>query len=568
MNSRPRFSLIRPGTSGHAERHDTTEQTAERGRWLTILKTVSRTRPSILPWLQVLLLACALAYVVWQNSFLSEDWWHLPLRDIDDMAMNSATEDMRQAFLDGAWGRVASFFAYAYGAGFYLLMALLTSPAHLLDSPELQILTGRNASLVAVFLTSLLVALIGRRVFPEHRKLWLVALGFGLVTPIALIDSTKMHVNGWSTLFGVLAIYLLIHETRLTKTVLCFASLAMGAAIGFKVTALTVLPVFGVIVLARLARNKLPNLVGSFAGVSFSAVLVGAPILLAYPIHPQGASQIIDPFLLFAGMGAGEGSNGFTRLWDALGFYGHPLVLVGLFGLTVLLAARGTRQPFDPLRIVLPVAVAGTFVVAWGLLALLVDKSAVYLATYALNISVFLPIGAFALGVSRARPLAQLALGWVLVGLNLVLSPQFDGTVVGSQDYRAKASSSDIQRKLAAASDIDLIIGEVQPGTRVLMDASSVLPISGIRSGILISMSYGNLAAKRPATDTRGPFAYIVLDTSSYIGRPNLLEEETRRSLRDTGRFGNGWYELVYSENGTELYALVTGEPWEPKAVS
>jgi hypothetical protein len=528
---------------------------------LTILKTVSRARPSILPWLQVLLLACALVYVVWQNSFLSEDWWHLPLRDIDDMAMNSATEDMRQAFSDAAWGRVASFFAYAYGAGFYLLMALLTSPAHLLDSPELQILIGRNASLVAVFLTSLVVALIGRRVFPEYRRLWLVAVGFGFITPIALIDSTKMHVNGWSTLFGALAIYLLVHEPRLSRTFLYLASLSMGAAIGFKLTALTVLPVFGAIVLARLAKNRLPNLAGSFFGVAFSAVLVGAPILLAYPFHPQGAIQIIDPFLRFAGMGSGDGGNGFTGLWDALGFYGHPLVLVGLFGLTFLLASRGKRPPLDSLRIVLPVAVAGTFILAWGLLALLVDKSAVYLATYALNISVFLPVGVFALGRFRVRLISQLGLGWVLVFLNLVLSPQFDGTVIQAQNYAAKASSSDVQRKLVAATDLSLILGDVQPGTRVLMDAFSVLPVSGIRSGIPISMSYGNLAANLPTTGSRDHFAYIVFDTSSYIGWPNPLEEETRRSLREKGRFGEASYELVYSDNGTELYSLVTGSP-------
>lgn len=560
MNSGQRFFSVRQGASVSAGRPETSERNVERALWPTIARTVSTARPSILYLLQVFLLACAVAYVVWQNTFLSEDWWYLPLRDIDDMAMNSATEDMRQAFSEAAWGRVASFFAYAYGAGFYLLMALLTFPAHLLDSPQLQILIGRNASLVAVFLTSLVVALIGRRVFPEHRRLWLVAVGFGFITPIALIDSTKMHVNGWSTLFGTLAIYLLVHEPRLSRTFLYLASLSMGAAIGFKLTALTVLPVFGAIVLTRLTKNRVPNLFGSLAGVGFSAVLVGAPILLAYPIHPQGASQIIDPFLRFAGMGSGGGGNGFTRLWDGLGFYGHPLALVGLVGLTLLLAARAKRPPPDSLRAVLPVTVAGTAIVAWALLALLVDKSAVYLATYALNISVFLPVGVFALGRFRVRPISQLGLGWTLVLLNLFLSPQFDGTVTKSQNYAAKASSSDIQRKLVAATDISLILGDVQPGTRVLMDASSVLPVSDIRSGIPISMSYGNLAAKLPTTESRGDFAYIVFDTSSYIGTPNPLEEETRRSLREKGRFGEASYELVYSDNGTELYALVTGQ--------
>jgi len=114
---------------------------------------------------QVAILLCAFAYVVWQNSFLSSDWWLLSLRDFDDRAMNGSTEQMRDAIRSGTWGLVASFFDYAYGAGFYLLMTILTLPAYLLESPQAQILIGRNSSLLAVFLTSLVVALIGRRLF-------------------------------------------------------------------------------------------------------------------------------------------------------------------------------------------------------------------------------------------------------------------------------------------------------------------------------------------------------------------------------------------------------------------
>lgn len=506
---------------------------------------------------QAVVLTSMLAYVVWQNSFLSEDWWYLPLRDIDDMAMNAATEEMRQAISEGAWSRVASFFAYAYGAGFYLLMAFVTSPAHIFESPQMQIIVGRNASLVAVFLTSLVVALIGRRVFPQYKHLWLVAVGFGFITPIALIDSTKMHVNGWSTLFGVIAIYLLVCEKRLTLRMLYFGAFVMGAAIGLKLTALTVLPVFAAVTLTRLVGHRVIHFFNVVGVVALGALLAGAPILLAYPIHPQGASQIIDPLMLFASMNAGDGGNNFSRVWTASGFYGTPLVLLGLLSVTVFLAYVTERFDLKSLTTVFPLSIVGTITVAWLLLALLVDKSAIYLATYALSITVLLPIGAYGLGVFHATRHRQLLLGWLLVCINLFWSPQFEGTVLTQQNYAAMASSYDIERRIAAAEDMSAIIHNVPAGTWVLQDSSSVFPISHIGTGVGISMLYGDFAARVATTPREFAFTYIVLDSLSYYGPPQPLEELARKNFREYRSFGDHNYELIYRENGTELYALV-----------
>lgn len=517
----------------------------------------SQTSSSLNVAFQAVLIACMLGYVIWQNSFLSEDWWYLPLRDIDDMAMNAATEEMRQAFSERAWSRVASFFAYAYGAGFYLLMALLTVPAHIFESPQMQIIIGRNASLVAVFLTSLVVAIIGRKIFPQHRHMWLVVVGFGFITPIALIDSTKMHVNGWSTLLGVIAIYLLIYEKHLTLRMLYLAALVMGAAIGFKLTALTVLPVFAAITLTRLTGNRIFHFFSVIAVVVLGALLAGAPILLAYPIHPQGASQIIDPLMTFAAMNSGDGGNDFSHVWIAFGFYGTPLILFCLLGLTVLFAHG--NEGFNPKSIttVLPISVAATTILTWLLLVLLVDKSAIYLATYALNISVFLPIGAFGLGVLNVSRHRQLLLSWLLVLVNLGWSPQFEGTVLRQQNYAATASSPDVERRIAAAKDMSAIVQHVPPGAWILQDSSSVFPFSHIGTGVGISMLYGDFSARVATTPREFAFTYIVLDQHSYYGLPNPLEDLARERFRERGAFGDNEYELIYSDNGTELYALV-----------
>lgn len=319
---------------------------------------------------------------------------------------------------------------------------------------------------------------------------------------------------------------------------------------------MTVLPVFGAIVLARLTKNRLPNLAGSLSGVAFSALLVGAPILLAYPIHPQGASQVIDPLLAFAKMGSADAGSGFERFWDAFGFYGQPLGLVCLVGLTFLLAASSKGFFRQSLKVVLPLAVAANAVLVWTLLFVLVDKGAIYLATYALNISVFLPIGIFITGTVRVWPHLQVLICWLLIGSNLLLSPHFEGWVAGRQDYAATSSGSDIQRKLVAAGEIQSLIGKVPAGTKVLLDSTSVFPVSHIGTGVPIYFVYGDLADRLASVSGRPDFKYIVLDSYSYWGGPTPTEEKVRARLRENGFYGSSEYDLVYDRNGTELYVL------------
>jgi len=503
---------------------------------------------------QVAILLCAFAYVVWQNSFLSSDWWLLPLRDIDDMAMNGSTEQMRDAIRSGTWGLVASFFDYAYGAGFYLLMTILTLPAYLLESTQAQILIGRNSSLLAVFLTSLVVALIGRRLFPESKELWLVAVGVGFLTPISLIDATKMHVNGWTTLLGAVSILFVVYQTRLSRTFLYLGAIAMGAAIGFKLTALGLLPVFIAVIIARRGDTSVRSSIGALALIPFSAVLFGAPIIFFYPIHPQGAETVFADLLWASGAASGADVEPVANLWQGLGFYGSPILIAVLLALTVVLGARSTAWKGVSMRKFLPIAVAITFGAVWGTAALVIDKTSIYLATYTLSISVFLPIGVYGLGLISSRMWVRLLIGWFLVATNFFLSPQFSEIVDGSQNYAKKSSSLAIERKLRAAQDIAVLLRNEPPDVWVLLDSSSVFPRSSIDGSALVSMNYGSLASRFNSYDTSPDFDYVVIDSESYYGQPNAVEEGMRDNLQISGRLGSSIYKLVYSDHGTELY--------------
>lgn len=201
-----------------------------------------------------------------------------------------------------------------------------------------------------------------------------------------------------------------------------------------------------------------------------------------------------------------------------------------------------------------PLVIAMNILVVWMLGSVLLSKPAVYLAAYAIHVTIFLPIGIFALARLRVSPYSQVLVSWLLIFLNLVLSPQFLGSVLGAQNYAQLSSSQDVERKLQAAGDIERIVGEISLGTKILVDSHSIFPESSIQTETEIRMAYGNLAVILGSGSRNPDFTYIVLDANSYYGQPNVDEEKIRQTLRSEGTYGLSRYDRIYSENGTELY--------------
>lgn len=506
---------------------------------------------------QMSLILAALVYVAWQNSFFASDWWVVALRDIDDSAVNGATEYLRRELETGGWRRAMSFFAYAYGIGFWFLMVMLTHPLHLLDLGEIQIFVGRGLSLAAVFGTSLVVAMIGRKIYPDKKGLWLVALGLGFLTPMSLINATKMHVNGWMTLFGALAIFFLVFQAKLSLKFLYLAALFMGFAIGFKLTALVLLPIFLTAVYVKRREVGMKHLWGSYLAVPTCAVLSGFPVLILSPVMPEAANYVLGVLNTFGDLGSGVGGSVVSRSIDGLGFFGSPFVLLALIGFLLLLGLQPRHKFESTLERSLPLSIAVSFGFAWFAVSGLIDKPSVYLATYSLSIAVFLPLGVFALAHLPSRLWVQIFVGWCLVLGNLFLSTQFSGIVGGSQNYAAIASSPSVERKLNAAKEMSLFTDEMSASTSVLMDSHSVFPLSSINNEVFMTMSYGDLGSFTNHVARGGVFDLIVLDTESYHEMPDAEEDSLRKSLRDDGKIWSAHYELIYSNFGTLVYRLV-----------
>ena len=480
----------------------------------------------------------------------------VPLRDIDDYALNGGTELLRGLLESGEWKLSLSFFAYAYGLAFWFFMVVLTSPVHILAFPEAQIFLGRMLSLVAALATNIVVAMIGRRIYPDSKRLWLVAIALGFLTPITLINATKMHVNSWMTLFGAIAIFLLVNKPVLKLRALYLASFFMGLAIGFKLTAMVLLPVFVSTVLAKRKDIAPTHAIGSILSVPFVAIATGFPVLLAFPIVPEAVNYVLRVFNTFSSLGSGVGGSTGMRVLDGLGFFGNPIVLLLQFLALVLIGLASFKGSGPTLSWSLPISIAITFAVTWLGVATVVDKPANYIATYSLSIAVFLPIGVFALSYLPFRLGGKILAGWILVIGNLVLSPQFSGIVLGTQNYAAISSGESVVRKIAAAEEISTLLADLKPETRVLLDSHSVFPYSDIDKSIELTISYGGLSSIADRDVGSASFDFVILDQESYFGMPNPDEESRRTLLRINGKLGNNAYELIYSNHGTLVYEL------------
>ncbi len=507
--------------------------------------------------LQVFIIVSATGYVTWQNSFLSDEWWVVPLRDIDDYAINGGTELLRGFLQSGEWARSLSFFAYAYGLAFWFLMVALTSPVHILELPEAQIFLGRMLSLAAALATNIVVAMIGRRLYPASKKLWLVAIGVGFLTPITLINATKLHVNSWMTLFGAIAIFLLVNRPALTLRALYLASFFMGLAIGFKLTAIVLLPVFVSTVISKRKDIATKHAIGSILSVPFVATATGFPVLFLFPLLPEAVNYVVGVFNTFSGLGSGVGGSTEMRVLDGLSFFGNPIFLLLLFLALVFIGLASYKSDGPTLSWTLPISIATTFVITWVGIAAVVDKPAIHLATYSLSIAVFLPLGVFALSYLPFKLGGQVLAGWLLVVGNLFLSTQFSGIVLGTQNYAAINASESVARKVAAANEISNLLDDFSAKTRVLLDSHSVFPYSDIDESVDLTISYGDLSSIVDRAIGAAAFEFVILDQESYFGMPNPDEESLRSLLRLNGKLGTNTYKLVYSNYGTLVYELV-----------
>lgn len=515
--------------------------------------------------MQIAALVGIFCYLFAENFVLSGSWEVLSLRSIDDYAVQDSIHSMQKAIVSGDWARVFGFFDYAYGNSFWLLNSILLLPLYFVGDAQALIVSGRQLSLIFVFATIYLVGLIIERLRPEAVSLKYPVLVAIATMPMVTIISTKFHVNAQSIFFGVLAYYLLIREFEISRRSMLLSAAFGGVAVGFKLTAVLIAPLLLITLLDRARQLDALQIAKELTIFSivfvFVAAIFTAPALLLFPFFVDELRSMYGTFILFKDMGSSEGEVSAETIIDAFRFYFSPLSLAIFFVLFVALIFDDVLRGIYFSLYIFAAIIGATFVVA-----VVVAKGPIYIATYLLSLAFFIPVGLLGISAMRMPKNMGPILAYSIVAGGLLYGSDHRSSILSPYDYWEMNRNEKTKKQLLALEDMRTLVYPLDLPVRILQDNSSIFPATRFTDGVDVAINYGDLKEK----STWGKFDYILLNSDTYYGKqpvpspaddvkfPGSLEEMTRKILWQTGYFYGTRYRLIYSKHDALLYQLET----------
>ena len=523
--------------------------------------------------IQSVLLLAIFGYYFAENFVLSSSWEALPLRSIDDFAMHDSVRRMQEMLLAGQFRSVLTFFDYGYGNIFWLANALAFLPLYFIDHAQLQIVAGRQLSLLFVFGSVLLIGQIARKLRPEASILRMSVMLAVAASPMIAIIGTKFHVNAQCIFFGILAYHTLIRDDVLNQKAASQAAVWAGVAVGLKLTAVFIIPMIYATLWVRLKQagnSDIRQALLSFSlrfGVTSAACTV--PALLLFPFFTRDLASTYATFQMYKNMGSDFSApvDLLTSLTETVSYTLAPATFI-VVTLLCFIMARADARKGSFITTVLGIGVLAVHALA----CLVIKKPTLYQATYALSASFFVPLGL--LGLSELRfPLAWkgcIALFIALLGIGL--SWDFRDRALSYHRFFEIARSNRVTEQLQALDGMREALGSLPMPTRVYQDNTTVFPASRFTKGVEVVYCYGNL---RDYTPKRlGRFDYVVVNSEDYIFKmsPSSAqyrsasaserqkadqEESARQRLRATGILGGVKYRLIYEGHNALLYKIV-----------
>jgi len=520
--------------------------------------------------IQFSILASIFIYYFVENFILSESWEVLTLRSIDDFAMNDSIRQMQKAILAGRWKRVFTFFDYGYGNAFWLINAILFMPLYKIGNVQLQIIVGRQISLLYVFGGVYFVGLIIDKLWADAQQLKYPILIAIATMPMVAIISTKLHVNAQSLFFGILSFYLLLRESNLSRKHVIWSGVFGGIAVGLKLTGAFVIPLLGLTLVSRLFEKDNWNLFKEIAifGIFFvvTALACIAPTLLLFPFFTSEIKATYETFLQFKNIGSSDVHSLYTLIVDEMAFYLSPIGFFSAVFLCIPLMLDDLKK-----RNFVSTFIFFSLVLAETVLLITTKKAAIYLATYILSLSFFLPLGLLGIGILRVTAPAQVVTIYAIVIFSIVSGLDYRHKVLSNFNFYHMVKSIRVDRQLHALNDMRNLIVPLKQPVRILQDNTSLFPATRFTEGVTVVYCYGDL--KEYSANNWGKFDFISLNSKEYCGKlspssdsprnlsakeivNNSREDAIRQSLYDTGYFYNLKYQLIYEGYDTLLYKL------------
>lgn len=494
-------------------------------------------------------------YYFIENLLLSASWEVVSFRNIDDFAMQDSLRNFQNALISGNWKRVLTFFDYAYGNIFWFINGLLFLPLYFLGNPQALIIAGRELSLIFVFASIYLIGLIIDRINPNLKAFkFPIQISIALMPMVAII-STKFHVNAQSIFFGILAFYFILKPNKVSSKTVLISGLFSGIAIGLKLTAVMLLPLLISTLIIRNYRAPWKSTIT--LSLYYLTITCALGIFFTKPAH------FLFPFFI------GEWSNSYNTLFffknispntinitpkfifDTLSFYFDPLTLSFFIGFYVLLAIDGFKhRSFIVLLLLLNILFGFLFVLN------IEHKGEIYIATYFISLAFFIPIGISGISTLRFLNAGQqlgLAYSIIICGLAYGMSYRVAIYELYRVDYYSIASHEDTHKKLSALADIKNLVLPLTSKVKVLQDVNTIFAATVFSKGVEIKFIYGDLRLNNPSET----YDYILLATKEYYAKESdLMEEDIRRKLINSGMYLGKKYQLLYDSNDIQLYKL------------
>ncbi len=513
------------------------------------------------------IIICAIfSYYFVANFKMSSSWDVVNLRSIDDVAVQQSIRRIQLAAISGDWKIVFSFVDYAYGCIFWIINGILQFPFYFIGNAQLQIIVGREISLIFVFSG---IYLIGKIVDHINNALQFTGMKYEVLTvistmPIIGVIGTKAHVNAQSFFFSILSLFIIVRVPKLTGKNLATSALVAGIAIGMKATSILILPISCLLIFGKLKEQKKFKIIKSQFGyvaiTQIVALISTAPIIVFFPLYKDEIRRIVQTFSMFINLGEVSTVSVSDRLFGGIGYFLSPIALaISMFGFVVLLFV----ELKNGVKIIFSVFV-GLISAAIVVLAA-VHKDAIYVGNYIISVAFLIPIGILALNKLGIQDTYKKCIAASLVVL-MTLSGLANRNLIMQRYSFFKISNSDeIQEKLTARDEIDKLVSPIELPARVLMDYEAVFPLTNFTKGAEIRYLYGDLSNYQ--TGIWGIFDFISLNIRGYYNylpaddsKPLSPEQAIRDELLKKGTLKGIEYSKIY-ERGDEVVFKLKVKP-------
>lgn len=501
-----------------------------KAKWL--IERIRQIRLYSLNLLYKLIICGIFSYYFLANLTLSSSWDIVNLRSIDDLAVQQSIRRIQVAAISGDWKTVFSFVDYAYGSIFWILNGFLQFPFYLIGNEQLQIIAGRQISLVFVFSG---IYLIGQIIDHVNSEFQFAGIKYETLTvvssmPIIGIIGTKAHVNAQSFFFSMLSLLIIVRKQKLTNKNQVVSAVVGGLAIGLKATSILIVPLTCLLVFSKLREQKTLAIrsLCNYLVITITVALVStAPIIVLFPIYEKEIISVIRAFTFFSNMGEGNWSVRF-RLVGGMGYFLSPIALaISMIGFaTLILFELKIRSYFFS-------AVFFGSIFSLIVVLAMVHKSPGYIGNYMISIGFLFPLGILAINKLRVSEKQRKAIAVLIVLLMTMSGLDYRNAIMQRHSFFKISNSDTIQEKLTARTEINDLISPIGLPARVLMDAEAVFPLSNFTKGAEIRHLYGDLSKYEP--NSWGTFDFISLNIRGWYNEP-LVDSSTptpEQAIRD-----------------------------------